>query len=129
MSFIPLYCRLCFTLIIFYYHLSFDQQHEVDFRQDGTDGNDVEFYVALCHDVLFEVLQCGNRRQLVKLQRIGRRFYRMIETYFGVKPFLRLNFRLEPGFCFIFFHNSHFNSIMVRSCPVICPQIFKEMKN
>ena len=79
----------------------------MDFRQDGdgTDDNDVEFYVALCHDVLFEVLQRGNRRQLVKLQRIGRRFYRMIETYFGVKPFLRLNFRLEPGFCFIFFYN------------------------
>ena len=73
------------------------------------DNNDAKFYVALCHDVLFEVLQRGNRRQLVKLQRIGRRFYRMIETYFKEKPFLRINFRLAPGFGFAFSHNYHFS--------------------
>ena len=66
----------------------------------NDDNNDVEFHVALCHDVLFEVLQCGNRRQILKLQRIGRRFYRMIETYFGVKPFLRLDFRFASRFAY-----------------------------
>ena len=86
--------------------------HEVNFRQYGMndDNNDVEFHVALCHDVLFEVLQRGDRRQLVKLQQIGRRLYRMIETYFGVKPFLRLNFRLASGFrLFSFIYFYHFN--------------------
>ena len=71
--------------------------------------NYVEFHVALCHDVLFEVLQCGNRRQILKLQRIGRRFYRMIETYFGVKPFLRLNFRFAFRFAYFFPFFYNFN--------------------
>ena len=64
------------------------------------DKNDVEFFVILCHDVLIEVLQCGNRRQLVKLERIGRRYHRIIEAFLGEKPFLRLNLRVKTGFCF-----------------------------
>ena len=64
---------------------------------DAT-NNDAELFVVLCNDVLLEALQHGNRRQLVKLQRIGRRFHKMIEAYFREKPFLRLNFRLAPGF-------------------------------
>ena len=68
---------------------------------DAT-NNDAELFVVLCNDVLLEALQHGNRRQLVKLQRIGRRFHKMIEAYFRAKPYLRLNFRLAPGF-FLFF--------------------------
>ena len=67
-----------------------------------ANNNDAELFVVLCNDVLLQVLQHGNRRQLVKLQRIGRRFHKMIEVYFRDKPFLRLNFRLAPGF-FLFF--------------------------
>ena len=73
------------------------------FRQNGVnaaDNNDAELFVVLCHDILLEVLQHGSRRQLVKLQGIGRRFHKMIETYFRERPFLRLNFRLAPGFVF-----------------------------
>ena len=67
-----------------------------------ANNNDAEVFVVLCNDVLLQVLQHGNRRQLVKLQRIGRRFHKMIEVYFRDKPFLRLKFRLAPGFFFFF---------------------------
>ena len=50
-----------------------------------------EFFVRLCFDIFFEELSFGNRRQLAKLESIGRRFRVVIDQKFGVKPFLRLN--------------------------------------
>ena len=58
----------------------------------------VEFYLMLCYDVILEILQFGDRRQLTKLEGVGRRFHLLIEKWFGEKPFLRLDIRLEPGF-------------------------------
>ena len=60
----------------------------------------VEFFVVLCADVLLEMMEYGDRRQLIKSERIGGRFHRLIETYFGKKPFVRMNFR--PSFVYVF---------------------------
>ena len=82
------------------------------FRQNGVnaaDNDDAELFVVLCHDILLEIFQHGSRRQLVKLQRIGRRFHKMIETYFREKPFLRLHFRLAPGFVSLIFNSEMHN--------------------
>ena len=61
----------------------------------------VEFFVVLCGDVLLEMMQYGDRRQLIKSERIGGRFHRLIETYFGKKPFLRMDLRLSFVYWFI----------------------------
>ena len=61
-----------------------------------------EFFVILCGDVLLEVLHFGNRRQLIKLERIGQRIHHIIEYYLVERPFLRLNFNIEPWSCFLF---------------------------
>ena len=58
----------------------------------------VEFYLKFCCDVIFEVLQFGDRYRLTKLEGVGRRFHHLVEKWFGEMPFLRLNIRLEPGF-------------------------------
>lgn len=50
-----------------------------------------EFFVCLCFDAFLEVLLSGNRRQLAKLESIGRRFHLVIDQKIGVEPFLRLN--------------------------------------
>ena len=66
------------------------------------EGKNVEFFVILCGDILLEVLKFINfdygygRYKLIKLQRIGRRFYRIIETYFCTKPFLDFPLQLRP---------------------------------
>ena len=60
--------------------------------------DDAERFVLLCYDVLLEVLRYGNRRRLVKLSRVGRRFHQIIERYFGKTPFLRLKLYLEKRF-------------------------------
>ena len=57
-----------------------------------------KFFVILCGDVLLEVLQFGNRRQLVKLERVGRRLHWIIENRFGNRPFLRLGLDLNSRF-------------------------------
>ena len=62
------------------------------------DGVVIEFYLTLCFDVIFEVLQFGNRRRLTKLERVGRRLHHLVEKWFGELPFLRLDIRLVPGF-------------------------------
>ena len=67
----------------------------------------IEFYVSLCGDVLFEVLKFGDRRPITKLERVGRRFYYLIERCFSVTPFLRLDLKLEPEFVFIIFFFQH----------------------
>ena len=60
------------------------------------------FFVRLCHDIAFEVLSFGNRRQLTKLERVGRRFHRIAENYFANAPFLLLNLRFSHGFLLSF---------------------------
>ena len=57
-----------------------------------------KFFVILSGDVLLDVLQFGNRRQLVKLERVGRRLYWMVENFYGGRPFLRLDLSLNPWF-------------------------------
>ena len=58
-----------------------------------------EFFLSiLCADILIEVLQFGNRRQLTKLAAVGQQFYLLIQAFFHEKPFLRLNLELIPRF-------------------------------
>ena len=57
-----------------------------------------KFFVLLCGDVLLDVLQFGNRRQLVKLERVGRRLHWIVENFYGSRPFLRLDLDLYPRF-------------------------------
>ena len=66
------------------------------FRQ--TVEETISFFVRLCHDIVFEVLSFGNRRQLTKLERVGRRFHRIAENYFAKAPFILLNLRFSPRF-------------------------------
>ena len=57
-----------------------------------NEGNNApEFIVRLCMDALLEVLGYGDRRRLIKLERIGRRYHRMIENFFNEAPFIRIN--------------------------------------
>ena len=55
-----------------------------------------EFIIFLCMDVLLEVLGYGDRRRLIKLELIGRRYHRMIENFFKEAPFIRISLRFEP---------------------------------
>ena len=57
-----------------------------------------KFFVIICGDVLLEVLQFGNRRQLVKLERVGRRLHWIVENFYGGRPFLRLGLNIYPRF-------------------------------
>lgn len=61
-----------------------------------------DFYLILCLDTLLEILGFGNRRQLTKLERIGRRFHRCCEIFFEGKPFIRLNLEIMPRLAFFF---------------------------
>ena len=61
----------------------------------GAGEEPVKFYINLCFDVILEVLQFGDRRQLIKLQRIGQRFHRIGENFFAEVPFLRLDLMFE----------------------------------
>ena len=81
-------------------YLNNKQDNLLLFRQ--TVEETVCFFVRLCHDVVFEVLSFGNRRQLTKLERVGRRFHRIAENYFDKAPFLLLNLRFSPRFLFSF---------------------------
>ena len=56
-------------------------------------GNNIvpEFIVRLCMDVLLEVLGFGNRRRLIKMERIGQRYHQMIEQFFNKAPFIRIS--------------------------------------
>ena len=55
-------------------------------KEDENGG----FFVRLCRDVLLEVLFFGNRRRLIKLEGVGRRFHQIIDNFIKEKPFLRL---------------------------------------
>ena len=90
----------------------FRQLHQ---NENEKEENDVEFFIVLCHDLFFEVLQYGNRLQLTKLAVVGRRIYRFIELYFEQAPFHLLNIRLNPRPRF--FHLPPFSMfILVFSC-------------
>lgn len=54
------------------------------------------FFVNLCNDVFLDVLCYANRRRLVKLEKIGRRFLFVVNTFFEEKPFLCLDLILFP---------------------------------
>lgn len=62
---------------------------------EGKDG--FQFFLCLCHDVLFEALLFGDRRRLTKFERIGRYFHTMIENFFKQMPFLRLCLKIDPS--------------------------------
>ena len=51
----------------------------------------MQFIVALCYDVLLEVLKHGKRRQLAILEAVGRRFQRIIDAKFIETPYLLLD--------------------------------------
>ena len=55
-------------------------------KEDENGG----FFVRLCLDVLLEALLFGNRRRLIKLEGVGRRFHQIIDNFIKEKPFLRL---------------------------------------
>ena len=55
-------------------------------NEDEGDG----FFVCLCRDVLLEALLFGNRRRLIILEGVGRRFHQIIDNFIKEKPFLRL---------------------------------------
>ena len=59
-----------------------------------------KYFVSLCQDVILEVLSFGDRRWLIKLERVGRRFHWNIENFFGERTFLRLNIDIDPGYFF-----------------------------
>ena len=67
-----------------------------------VDEDDLEFIVRLCHDVLLEALLFGDRRRLTKLERVGRRFHRIIEDFLQHAPFLRLDLILDPEYYYIY---------------------------
>ena len=67
-------------------------------QQAEMEENSVEFFLVLCHDVFLEVIRGGNRRQLVKLERIGKRLHWNVERFFSKTPFLRMNLFLAPRF-------------------------------
>ena len=69
---------------------------------------EVQFFVILCHDVFFEVLRWGNRRQLAKLERVGKRFHWNVERWFLKTPFLRLDLLIVPRFCLLSVFFCHF---------------------
>ena len=63
-------------------------------------SQNVEFFVRLCNDVLLEVLQRGDRRQLAELEKTGRRFYLIIDCCIKEAPLLRLHLSLQPLYLF-----------------------------
>ena len=86
---------LKFDLMVFIFVFShvFSQINVQHFFIRPLSGNNnvPEFIVHLCMDVLLEVLTYGNRRRLIKLERIGRRYHRMIEQFFKEAPFIRIS--------------------------------------
>ena len=72
-------------------------------RDAKKDWNFVCTYVLTC---FFEVFRSGDRRgdrrAPIKLERVGRIFYWLVEKHFWMF-FLRQNLNLSPRFVFIFF--------------------------
>ena len=61
----------------------------------------VKFAVRLCSDVFLEVLRWGDRRQLVTLEKIGRRLHWQIDGCFKKAPFLCFDLFLVPWYPFL----------------------------
>ena len=59
-------------------------------NQNDNEEEISDYFVRLCHDVLYEILCYGKRRQLCKLERIGHRFHYIVDNSFREKP---LSFR------------------------------------
>ena len=66
-----------------------------------------QFFFRLCSDVFLEVLRSGNRRQLAKLEKIGRYFRYIIDGSIEKAPFLRLDLQISPWFNFILIKFGH----------------------
>ena len=69
--------------------------------QNGEQEDAFEFIVRLCHDVFLEALVFGDRRRLIKLERVGRRFHWAIENFFNKRPFLCFELQIN-GYLFIY---------------------------
>ena len=69
--------------------------------------------MRLCGDVLFEVLCYGDRCRLTKLERVGGRFHRIVENFFGRMPSLRLNLSLKVKSRFLFFKCSEIMNFQI----------------
>lgn len=54
----------------------------------------------LVNEVLYEILEFLNSRQLTKLEWAGSHLHRLIAHRFGEKPFVRLNLELISKFLF-----------------------------
>ena len=54
-----------------------------------------QFFVFLCSDVLSDVLRFGTRHRLDKLERVGRRFHRIVGNFFYKAPFIHLDLELK----------------------------------
>ena len=61
-----------------------------------------QFFIAICNDVLVEILSFGSRLRLGKLELVGRRFKLTVENFFCKRPSIRLGFNLIARF-FIFY--------------------------
>lgn len=67
-------------------------------RQNFEEEDELKFIARLCTDVLLEVLIYANRRQLAKVERIGRSFHRIVEHFAEQIPFLYLDLIIDPRF-------------------------------
>ena len=65
-----------------------------------------KYFIAICNDVLVEVLSFGSRLRLGKLECVGRRFNWIVENFFGERPSIRLGFDLIARFT-IFLNEIH----------------------
>ena len=57
-----------------------------------------KYFIAICNDVLVEVLSFGSRLRLGKLECVGRRFNWIVENFFGECPPIRLGFDMSARF-------------------------------
>ena len=67
-------------------------------EQNRMEEDGINFIVRFCYDVIFEVFSFGERYQLTELERVGKRFHRIIEGFFGETPFICLNLTLTSRF-------------------------------
>ena len=65
----------------------------------------VQFVVRVCSDVFLEVLYWGDRRHLIKLEKIGRRLHWLIDGRFKRAPFLCLDIYINRRVFILKFHS------------------------
>ena len=99
----------------------------------NVENNAPEFIVHLCMDILLEVLGFGKRRRLIKLERIGQRYHRIIEHFFKEAPSIWISPRFEE-FRLVFWHsftllNRHFNYFIMPCEFNACLQYFLTHKH